>query len=365
MRVAKSLAVVAILAGSISLAGCGGDEGSASGAAPDARTLLSETFSPKGGSAIKSATVELTVSGKLSGSSSGSGSGDLKLSVDQAKEKGQLPDFQAELAVKGSSGKDDLDLNAGATYSGGRFYLSYDGQDYDAGEQLSKQIAQAAQQSLASGSTPGQGAAAQLGLDPGTWFTAPKVAGTDQVGGTDTYRITGDVNLEAMVPDILDAARKAQSVAGAAGGQQVPQITDEQLQSASKQVKKLELTVWTGKDDRILRQLTLDLSLDGDKQGDNLSGTIQLTLTAVNEEQKITAPSSTKPLTELPQLGALLGAAGGLSGGASGSSSGSSGAGAGAGSGEAGAAAAAYAACVSQAGTDPAKLNECQRLVTP
>ena len=66
MRVAKSLAVVAILAGSISLAGCGGDEGSSSGAAPDARTLLSETFSPKGGSAIKSATVELTVSGKLS-----------------------------------------------------------------------------------------------------------------------------------------------------------------------------------------------------------------------------------------------------------------------------------------------------------
>lgn len=365
MRVAKSLAVVAVLAGSISLASCGGDESSSSGSAPDARTLLSDTFSPKGGSAIKSATVELAVSGKLSGSSSGSGSGNLKLSVDQAKEKGQLPDFSAELAVKGSSGKDDLDLNAGATYSGGRFYLNYDGQDYDAGEQLSKQIASAAQQSLGGGAASGQGAAAQLGLEPGTWFTAPKVDGTEQISGVDTYRITGDVNLKAMVPDILDAARKAQSVAGAAGSaQQVPQITDEQLQSASEQVKKLELTVWTGKDDRILRQLKVDLSLDGDKEGDNLSGTIQLTLSAVNEEQKITAPSSTKPLTELPQLGALLGAAGGLGGGATGSSPGA-GAGAGVSDGKAAETAAAYAACVSEAGTDPAKLNACQKLVTP
>lgn len=364
MRVASSLALVAILAGSISLSSCG-DDAPSSGAAPDARTLLRDTFSPTNGTSIKSATVELSVSGKLAGSTSGKGSGTVKVSVDKASEKGKLPDFRAELTANGSSEGKDLDLDAGATYSGGRFYLSYDGQDYDAGEQLSKQIAEAASQSL--GTTPqgGQLPTARLGLEPGTWLKAPKIDGTEQIGGVDAYRITGDVDLKTMVPDILDAARKAQSVAGAAGaGQQVPTVTDAQLESAAKQVKQLDLTIWTGKEDRILRQLKVQLSLDGDKKGDNLSGTIQLTLTAVNEEQKISAPSSTKPLTELPQLGALLGAAGGLSSGAA--SSGAQGA-SGDQSSDSGSAeaAAAYAACVSQAGTDPAKLNACERLIAP
>ncbi len=168
----------------------------------------------------------------------------------------------------------------------------------------------------------------QLGLHPETWLTNPKVDGDEEIGGVDTYRITGAVNLKALVPDVLAAAKEAQTLAGpAASKQRVPTVTDAQLAQVEQQVKKLDVTIWTGKEDRILRQLKVDVSLGGrdDKAKDTLDGTLQLTLTGVNEEQKIEAPSDTKPITDLmPKLGGLFGAASGL--GASGAASGGAGA---------------------------------------
>ena len=74
-------------------------------------------------------------------------------------------------------------------------------------------------------------------------------------------------------------------------------------------IEKLDVTIWTGKDDNILRQVTVDLAINGDKEGQKIEGKIQLTLTDVNEEQDIDAPSDTKPITDLmPKLGGLFGA---------------------------------------------------------
>jgi hypothetical protein len=364
MTTLRTLALVAAASGAIGLAGCGGsDSSTASGSkSTDAKTLLVSTFQPSDdGSKIKSGTIEIKISGEMTGASALDGSASAKIAIDEGKD-GELPEFKADVSVDGQQkGGQKFKLDAGGTYTGGRFYVSYDGENYDVGEELSKRAVDSMQQAVkqSSGNGDQQQLVGQLGLNPETWLIDPKVDGDEQIGGVDTHKITGSVDVKAMVPDILEAARKAQSVTGsAATGQKVPTVTDAQLDKVVEQMEQVDVAVWTGKDDNILRQLKVDLKLKGGKDNkDTLDGSIQLTLTGVNEAQDISAPSDTKPITDLmPKLGGLFNAASGLSGAAGASAVPGAGASAGAGA----AVSDAYVQCVNEAGSDAAKLNACQ-----
>lgn len=356
MTTLRSLALAAAMSTAVGLAGCGGSDGetASAGSSTDAKTLLVNTFQPSDdGSKIKSGTIEIKISGQMTGKTPLDGSASAKIAIDEGKD-GELPEFKADVAVDGQQkGGQKFELSAGGTYTGGRFYVNYDGEDYDVGEELSKRAVSSMQQAIKQSSGKGdqQQLVGQLGLNPETWLTDPKVDGDEKIGGVDTYRITGGVDVKQLVPDILDAARKAQSLTGTgATGQKVPTVTDAQLDKVAKDIEQLDVTIWTGKDDKILRQLKVDLKLKDNDSKDTLDGAIQLTLTGVNEPQDISAPSDTKPITDLmPKLGGLFNAASGLSGSSGAASTGTT-----------PAVSDEYVQCVNAAGSDAAKLNACQ-----
>lgn len=360
----RSLALTAVTAGAIGLAGCGGDDsssGNASGGSSNPNTLLVNTFKPGSGGKIKSGTIELTANGTLSGDPSGSGEVKAVIKLGEAN-SGEVPEFSADVDVKGEQkGGRKIDFQAGGVFTDNRFYINYDGESYDVGEELSKRAVDSLKQSIDqsnSGTADNKALLAKLGLEPDTWLTNPKVDGEDEIGGVDTYKISGEVNVKAMVPDILDAARKAQSLApGSASRAKVPEVTDAQLDQAAKQIEKLDVAIWTGKEDNILRQVTVDVAINGNKADQKIEGQLKLTLTDVNEEQDIEAPSDTKPITDLmPKLGGLFGAVsgagalGGLSGGGAATAPGAA----------TSAVSEAYVKCVNDAAGDAAKLNACQ-----
>jgi hypothetical protein len=349
----RTLALTAVTAGALGIAGCGGDDSSSTGSSgggggKDANTLLVNTFQPSGDSSkIKSGTIDIEIEGELSGGAiNASGKASAVIKLNEAKD-GAIPEFSAAVKVKGEQkGGGKVDLDAGGTYTDNRFYVSYDGDNYDVGEELSKRAVDSLKAAISqtnSSSTEQQDMIGKLGLEPQTWLTNPKVDGEEKVGDVDAYKISGEVNVKALVPDILDAAKKAQSLAGSAGSvAKVPEVTDAQLDAAAKQIKTLDVAIWTGKDDNILRKLEVDLEIEGTK-GDKVGGTVSLTLTDVNEQQDIKAPSDTKPITDLmPKLGGLFQAAAGV---------GSSGA---------GTVSQQYLDCMNAAGGDAAKLNACQ-----
>jgi hypothetical protein len=354
----RSLALTAVAAGALGISGCGGDGTAASGggnSSADAKALLAKTFSGSDANKIKSGTIDLKVAGELSGSDSGSGEASATIALNEAK-KGEVPQFSADVAVKGEQkGGTKVDIKAGATYTDKRFYVNYDGTDYDVGEELSGRALDSLKSSIKqSAATQQQGdLVAKLGLQPQTWLTDPKVDGEEKIGDTDTYRITGAVDIKAMVPDILDAARAAQKATPAAGSQKIPTVTPAELEKAQKQIEKLNVTIWTGKDDTILRKVEVEAVIKGNKKDDKVDGTLSFTITKVNEQQDIKAPSETKPITDLmPKLSGLFGAASGLGAGATGSTGSSSAAN--------GAVSDAYIECVQSASGDAAKLNACQ-----
>lgn len=359
----RSLALTAVAAGALGLAGCGDDDtGSASingGGSSDPSTLLVNTFKPGGDSKIKSGTIELKLSGSMTGTTAGSGEASATIKLNEGKD-GEVPEFSAEVAVNGEQkGGAKIDnFKAGGTYVDDRFYVSYDGDNYDIGEELSKRAVDSLKASIKQSETDSSSSEQQellgkLGLEPEKWLTDPEIDGEEEVGGVDTYKITGSVNVKELVPDILEAAKKAQSVAGAAAaGRKVPEVTDAQLDAAAKQIEKLDVAIWTGKDDNILRKVEVDTAINGLKEGEKVEGTFSLTLTNVNEEQDISAPSDTKPITDLlPKLGGLFGAVSGAGAGALGGASAA---------GPSSAVSQAYVECIQNAGGDAAKLSACQ-----
>jgi len=306
----RSLALTAVAAGALGLSGCGGDDSSSGNAgastSSDPNTLLVSTFKPGESSKIKSGTIELKVSGSLSGTPSGHGEASAVIKLNEAKD-GEIPEFSADVAVKGEQdGGPKIDFKAGGVFVDNRFYVTYDGENYDVGEELSKRAMASLQQSIDQSNTGDKDSKellGKLGLNPDTWLTDPKVDGEEEIGGVDTYKITGEVNIKAIVPDILEAAKKAQSLTPGGGRQKVPTVTDAELDKVSKQIEKLDVAIWTGKEDNILRQVTIDLAINGTKEDQKLAGKLRLTLTYVNEEQDIKAPSDTKPITDLmPRL---------------------------------------------------------------
>jgi hypothetical protein len=86
----------------------------------------------------------------------------------------------------------------------------------------------------------------QLGLEPQTWFRSATVTGGPEIGGDPTRRVTGAVDVEAMLSDFVGALRSATLaplLRSAGAGVKVPELRDEQVARLAKSVTAFTATV--------------------------------------------------------------------------------------------------------------------------
>ncbi len=355
--------VVVLVASALLLAACGSSSSSSGGGSADA--ILQRAFA--GGKTIKSGKLALDVGLDLKGVQSLGGPLKLKLSGPfEGGAGGAIPKLDMTL---------DLDLagkrfTAGLISTGSQGFVSFQGTDYVVPDQAFASFKQGyAEAQRKSKAQQGKTTLASLGIDPRGWLKDPKVAGSADVGGTDTDHVSADVDVGKLVDDIGNLARRAGSLTGTTQGQGISAKTRQQITDA---VKRASVDVYVGKADGILRKLSVGLSFEVPQslrssaqglQGGDLS--LSLELDDVNQAQRIEAPSNARPITELgSQLQSLLGGLGGL--GAGSGSSGSSGSSGGSSSGDAAAKRLEnFTACVKQAGSDSAKAQDCAKLLNP
>ena len=173
----------------------------------------------------------------------------------------------------------------------------------------------------------------KLGINPLHWLENPSVVGSETVGGASTKHIKANVNVPALLGDINTFLAKAAS-AGVAGASKLPgQISTATRDKIASAVKSPSVDIWTGSDDKMVRKLTISLTVPVSGQlstalGGMSSARIGLTLQYedLNQPQSIAAPTTVRPFSEFSsQLQSLLGAAGsGLSGAGSSGAGGSS-----------------------------------------
>jgi hypothetical protein len=323
------LLVTALVAPAAAVTACG----SSSASSEDAQKVVNETFNGK--KTVDSGKLTLDASAKLD--ASGVAAQQLKdpitLKVSgpfQSRGETELPALDLDLVVSGGG----QDFSAGAVSTGDKGYISYQGKDYAVPDKIFQQYKSnfAAQQKK--DKSKNQLDLAALGIDPQKWLTDPKNEGVEKVAGADTIHVSAGVNVGALLDDVDDLLKRSDQLG--LTKQQEQQLPTKLSPSAKKQiedsVKKAKVDIFTGKDDKTLRRLELEVafnlpqSLRNQSQGLN-GGDVKLNveLADLNQKQDITPPANARPWSELQQqLGlSTLGGASGGGGFFGGSSSGS------------------------------------------
>jgi hypothetical protein len=248
---------------------------------------------------------------------------------------GTGPRFDMKLAAAIGGGS----FEARARSTGKRAYLRLADRDYLLGA-FGSRAKKTAKRSAA------RGVLGSLGLNPASWVSKPQSKGTATIAGVQTVHIAGDLDVERLLADVA----KLLGGSGAGEGLLTPQLR-AQIADA---VKSAKVELWSGAQDRVLRQLTafVDfrfpqgrptpiMGLDGGRMN------LRLRLDDVNATSfEVAAPENARPLSQLIGDAGLDGLLSGL-----GASFGGSG-----GRGDGGA---AFLRCITAAGGDSAKVMSC------
>lgn len=216
----------AALIAAVALAGCGGG-----GSAGEARDLLDRGFATDVQSGVLSASAELRLSGL------GALAGPLRLRVEGPFEGGgstTLPDMDLEVLASGM----------GQSFAGRlvttreNAWVEYDGTTYDAGElRRTIETQEAEPMTLA-----------ELGLHPHRWLDDLETEGDEEVGGDDTTKVTGTVDVGVLLREMNRLSP---------GGPLAPG-TLRQLEAAFEEVR---FEAWIGADD-IWRRISVETEFE-------------------------------------------------------------------------------------------------------
>lgn len=318
------------------LAACGGEDENEDATAQE---LLDQTFG-SGTSAIDNGRVNLDFALDPEGLL-GLG-GPIKLALDgpfTAPSDGQLPHFDIDVAA--TLAREVFRGNALST--GRAAFVELAGRSY----KLDRDFVAGLREGLADAAAKKQPGLKALGIDPLRWISSAEIRGEEDVDGVDTTRISANVKVAALLEDIDRLLSKAGGSGGGAGGLLSPEIRKQ----ISDGVKTARVDVWTGTEDKILRQLAvlIDFAFEGGQtpipglEGGKIN--LRLRLSDVNETKlSVEAPSDARPLSDLTggTIGDLFrGIASALTGNGSSIAGG------------------AFLQCITRAGGDTASLVRC------
>lgn len=265
-RVVTGVAALAILAG------CGGQ---------DAGPVLERTTANL--AQLERATLDLRVLTTPTGGDEGVGFA-LEGPVDLGGD-GPLP--VADLTYTRIAGEQRT--TAGLLLTGEEAYVRAGGQAFVLGPEQT--------QTLRRGGAPRDLAA--LGLDPAGWLLDAEVEEGAQVDGAPTDRVSGDLDLAALITDLLQVARRA-----GAPAPELPEGAPDRLDDA---VEDARLTILTGRDDRLLRRLELRANLRQAEElsdllpgGGGLTVDASLRLGSLREPVDVEPPADARPLAPAP-----------------------------------------------------------------
>jgi hypothetical protein len=338
---------VLVMAGT-GLAACGSSDST-----PDAASLLKDAFGPN--HSVKSGNLGVQLVLDAKGLKNINGPVSLKLSGPfESQGKGKVPKLDLALTITGSG----ANFSAGAVTTSDKAWIKLQGTAFLVDDPTYAKFKQSYEQAASKSGNQGQ-TLKSLGVDPLKWLQAPKVAGTEEAGGAETYRITSGVDVDAFLQDVSGLLGKAGKLGGSTTAALPSGLTPKQRQEIAASVKNAALQIWIGKDDKTLRRLKIDIDIDvppaiRPRAGGLSTGTLafDLQIADLNQPQTITAPQNARPLSDLKQL---------ISGGATGGSqtppatTTTPAAPSGGGS--------KYLDCVNKAGTDVRAIQKCAALV--
>lgn len=356
------------------LGACGGDDSSGE----DVNAVLQETFDGTGKS-VESGKLDLSLKLDLEGAGRGLDE-PIAISLSGPFEnqgEGKVPRFDFNLNLDGGGQQ----FQAGAVSTGAAAFVTVSDQAYKVDDATYKEFQQGYVKAQEESGEKESGPSLQaLGVDPRRWLENPKEVGIEEVGGTEAIHLTADVDVPALLEDVNRLVQAAGNL-GVARDQVPDQLTPAERARAAEALKSVKVDIWTGKDDKTLRRISLSLEIEvpeDERKKAGLSGgkvDLEYAIGDLNQPQKIEEPGNARPISDLnaalQSLGLGTGSrgSGGNGGGTSTTPQGSSTTPQGSsttpqGSSTTASPSQAYLTCLEEAGDDAAKVSECSKLLT-
>jgi hypothetical protein len=226
-----------------------------------------------------------------------------------------LPKLDVDLEIGGLGAGQTI--QSGLVSTGDRVFLKFGGSFY---EQPREQIARTNRRLASDGRNRG-GSLSDIGLDPSAWIVDASVDGEEDVGGVPTEHVTGTLDVVAVVRDVNRLVKRSSDTLGAAGNRARP-LSERQVKRLARLVDDPSFDVYVGKEDDVVRRVSLRLQLDvperdrkdvGGITGASIRFSAQLD--DVGGDQTVVAPRRSSPISALTsQLGGLADLVGGLGG---------------------------------------------------
>lgn len=287
---------VALIALSAALAACGG------GGSDDPQTVVEEA-TLKG---IESGKINLAVDANVEGEKGGKV--DVALSGPfQSESEAEYPELDLAFSSKGSLGGKDLNREGGITLLGSKAYVAYEGTEYEVDSTTFNFVKSMLKQQSGEKGKSSEIAACQEAvgdLELSDFVENLKSSGSAEVGGTSTTKVSGNLDatsaIEAFSSLIEDP--KCSEQLSAAGPLPSAAELDKAKSTVQDSLKSAHVDLYVG-DDHIVRRIVAQATIEPPKSSKSGAKKVELdldlTLTGVNEEQTIAAPSNSKPLSDL------------------------------------------------------------------
>jgi hypothetical protein len=219
--------------------------------------------------------------------------------------KDQLPIFDIDLDV--SVGGPGSTISTGRVSTGDRAFVKFGDSFYEVDP---KDVA-AANREL-DGGAGGSCTRKGIGIDPRPWVENAKQEGDEKVAGVNTTHVSGRLDVDRMLRDLNKFVGGCGALLGTAAGQVPNALKQSDIDKIAQVVNDPTFDVYVGKDDDIIRRLSASIDVKvpqedregvGGIEGGSLHFSIEFA--DVNGDQRIEAPTRSRPLSELTsQLGA-------------------------------------------------------------
>jgi len=309
----------ALIALATAFAACGG------GGSNDPQSVVNEATLQ----GIESGNVDLSLGIDVKGSKGGHL--DIGLSGPfQGESEAEYPELDMTASAKGTIGGEKVNFEGGLTLLGNKAYVGYKGTEYEVDPTTFNFVRsiikrRSGGQKQSTELTACQEAAAELQIS--NFVENLKGEGSADVGGTSTNKVSGDLDVSGAVEAAAELSEDPACSAQLSAAGSSPAKLEKAKAQIEESLKEAHIVLYVG-DDHIVRRVTAQATVEPPK-GSGREGAksaeidLDLTLTGVNEEQTISAPTGSQPLSNLfiklgvdpiELLGLLQGSGGGLSG---------------------------------------------------
>jgi len=296
-RLRIAILFVSLLALATAFAACGGE----SSGSPEA-VLDDATF--KG---AESGDLDLSLSINAKGPEGGTV--DVSLSGPfQDGGKDQPPRLDMTLKSDGEIGDENLDFDGGLVLLPNKAYVTYEGVDYEVDPTTFSFVKSAIEEAQKEGGQAAEATACQEAaseLEVSDFVENLNDEGSAKVGGTNTTKITGDLDVPGALDSLVDLSNEPACESQLSEVEGPFALTDEGIEQAKETleaaVKSAPVEIDVG-DDNIVRKAATQLTIEPEEAGtgpERIDLDFDLTMTGVNEEQAIVPPSKSKPLNDL------------------------------------------------------------------